>query len=222
MARQQPMVADGSRWKTGSKKHRLVAEHRYTANPPPHPSTAVFSPPLSAEDTTAATANGSPEPRRRRHTSGAPWTRRRRCWGERPGDELSAVDCGDVGTGRPQRTHTHRYTLLRPASRTANQGSTGALGEGRARQVRPPRHAVAVPSTLQPSPDPASGPRVVGRLGCRPADPTRRGPTWAIRGPNVGGGTSRGRCVRPRPVAATGGVACASRCRRRWASGRPG
>jgi hypothetical protein len=51
---------------------------------------------------------------------------------------------------------------------------------------------------------------------------TRRGPTAAIHWPDVGGGLGRAWFVMPRRVAATGVVACASRRRRRWASGRPG
>jgi hypothetical protein len=75
---------------------------------------------------------------------------------------------------------------------------------------------------LGEAPPPDAGPRVV--CGHRPGRVagTRRGPTWAIRWPKARVGADRGRSLSRRRVAATGDVACASRRRRRWASGRPG
>jgi hypothetical protein len=61
---------------------------------------------------------------------------------------------------------------------------------------------------------------VVGIGGASWVVPTRRGPTSATRGPSRA--RSERRWLTPAGVFATGGAACASRRRRRSASGRPG
>ena len=139
------MVADG-RWR--STKHRFVTERMYTAHPPTHPSTAVFSPlRLRRRDGRLDPARYAPTQEARSKAclgrrvegsacvGGSPDRRRRRRWVVRTRRGPTAANRGPPWPGGARRAHVGRS--IRPTRRPV--AGFGAVPGLRVRSLAPPR-----------------------------------------------------------------------------------